>query len=117
MLDLTIIDDLIPNVLKYLSYEYHILFLKYLDSDDKNILNKHKSYIFCQLLLANNLFNIQYILNLKKVISPKSKFNDFFHEKSYYFYYLLYRCCFFIILHMYLCNLLTQIKLTMLVFK
>ncbi len=35
MLDLTKIDDLIPNILKYLSYEYHFLFLKHLDSDVK----------------------------------------------------------------------------------
>ena len=50
MLDLTIINDLIPNILKHLSYEYHILFLKYIDSDDRIILNNHRSYIFCQLL-------------------------------------------------------------------
>ena len=85
MLDLTIINDLIPNILKHLSYEYHILFLKYIDSDDRIILNNHRSYIFCQLLLPNNLINIQYLLNLKQVISPKSKFNDFFHEKKLLF--------------------------------
>jgi len=85
MIDLTKIDDLIPNILKYLSYEYHILFFKYLDSDVKLILNKHRSYIFCQLLSPNNLINIQYILNLKKVISPKSKLNEFFHETKLLF--------------------------------
>ena len=34
LIDLIFIQDLIPNILKHLSYEYHILFLKYLDSDD-----------------------------------------------------------------------------------
>ena len=86
MIDLTKIDDLIPNILKYLSYEYHILFFKYLDSDVKLILNEHRSYIFCQLLLPNNLINIQYILNLKKVVSPKSKFKEFFHETKLNFF-------------------------------
>jgi hypothetical protein len=85
MIDLIVIEDLIPNILKHLSYEYHILFLKYLDSDDRTILNNHRSYIFCQLLLPNNLINIQYLLNLKQVISPKTKFNDFFHETKLLF--------------------------------
>ena len=85
MIDLIVLQDLIPNILKHLSYEYHILFLKYLDSDDIIILNNHRSYIFCQLLLPNNLINIQYLLNLKQVISPKTKFNDFFHETKLLF--------------------------------
>ena len=65
MLDLTLINDLIPNILNHLSYEYHILFFKYLEDDKKLILNNHRSYIFCQLLLPNNLIDFKYILNLK----------------------------------------------------
>jgi hypothetical protein len=82
MLDFTKMIDLIPIVLKHLSYEYHILFLKYLESDEKNILNKHRSYIFCQLMLKNNLLDLKYILNLKKIVSCDTKFRHFFHEEK-----------------------------------
>jgi hypothetical protein len=82
MLDFTKMIDLIPIVLKHLSYEYHILFLKYLESDEKIILNKHRSYIFCQLMLKNNLLDLKYILNLKKIVSCDTKFRHFFHEEK-----------------------------------
>jgi hypothetical protein len=85
MLDLTKIEDLIPNILKHLSYEYHILFLKYINSDNKYILNEHRSYIFCQLLLPNNLMNFKYVLNLKQIVEPKANFNYYFHNKKLQF--------------------------------
>ncbi len=46
MLVLTTIQDLIPNISKHLSCVYHILFFKYIDSDDRIISNNHRSYIF-----------------------------------------------------------------------
>ena len=79
MIDIATIADLIPNILNYLSYEYHIIFYKYLDEDKKTILYNQRNYIFCQLL-QTNIIDFNYILNLKKILSPNIKFNNFFHE-------------------------------------
>ena len=46
MLDLQQINYLIPNILNFLPFEYHILFLQYLDNDEKLILHENRSFIF-----------------------------------------------------------------------
>ncbi len=54
--------------------------LKYLNYDNKYILNKHRSYIFCQLLQRNNLMDFKYVLNLKHIVAPKQNFKSYFHH-------------------------------------
>jgi len=86
MLDLQQINYLIPNILNFLSFEYHILFLQYLDNDDKLILHENRSFIFNQLMHPNNLLDMKYIINLNKVANPKiNRLTNFYNESKLHF--------------------------------
>jgi hypothetical protein len=81
MFDFSKIPDLIPNILKYLSYEYHILFLYFLPYDKLKELNENRSLIFNNLMVSNTLTDMKYIIYLNR-IANSFKNNDLEYYKN-----------------------------------